>query len=317
MYKVLIVEDEWLVREGLKQTIPWEQVGCELVGEASDGLAALELIERLEPDIVLSDIRMPGLDGIGLAERLSLQHPQLKIVFLTGFDDFVIAQKAIKLGAADFVLKPTNPDELLDVLGRIKAKLDEEHTYREQSERMELRLVLGQPFIMEKLLYDMMLDHAGTFELELFNEYCSQGKEISGALRVVLLNSVIPETELARAWRTEQWQKAAAVGEKLTSFPLVRVGKTGYALLADRMTQRTDMDPLLQLLVGSVQPGDERLSVGISTCHHGVESIAAAYDEALQALYGTFWNDGRRLLWYEDLQSPSMQALSGSVTESP
>lgn len=137
MYKVMIVEDEWLVREGLKQTISWEEVGCELAGEASDGLSAFDLIQQVKPDIVLSDIRMPALDGIGLAERISKQFPEIKIVFLTGFDDFVYAQKAIKLGAVDFVLKPTNPDELMGVFNRVKSKLDEERAFRKESERME------------------------------------------------------------------------------------------------------------------------------------------------------------------------------------
>lgn len=317
MYKVMIVEDEWLVREGLKQTIPWEQVGCELVGEAGDGLAALELIQSLKPDIVLSDIRMPGLDGIELAERISGQLPKLKIVFLTGFDDFVIAQKAIKLGAADFVLKPTNPDELLEVFGRIKAKLDEERATREQSERLELSLVIGQPFIMEKLLYDMMLDHAGTFEFELFNEYCFQDKKTVGAYYVVLLNADIPETERAKASRTEQWQTVSTAVEKLTSFPMVRVGKSVYALLVNQLTQRADMAPTLSLLVNLPQMWDGHFSIGISSRHHGVETMAEAYEEALQALYGTLWIGGSPLIWYEDMVSPSLFTLSASPTELP
>ncbi|WP_248926818.1 helix-turn-helix domain-containing protein [Paenibacillus hamazuiensis] len=135
MYKIMIVEDEWLVREGLKMTIPWEQMGFELAGEASDGLAALDLLGELSPDVVLTDIRMPALDGIGLAEKVAERLPFTKIVFLTGFDDFAYAQKAVKLGAADFVLKPTNPDELQHVFGRVRAKLDRERPYRAQAER--------------------------------------------------------------------------------------------------------------------------------------------------------------------------------------
>ncbi|MFE5323805.1 response regulator [Paenibacillus sp. NPDC056579] len=308
MYKVMIVEDEWLVREGLKQTIPWEQVGCELVGEAGDGITALERIESLQPDILLSDIRMPGLSGIELAQRITERLPKLKIVFLTGFDDFVIAQKAIKLGAADFILKPTNPDELMEVFGRIKAKLDEERANREQSERLELSLVIGQPFIMEKLLYDMMLEHAGTFEFELFEEYCLQDNKTVGAYRIVLLNAAIPEAERAKTSRTEQWLTASAAVERLTSFPMVRIGKSVYALLANRSTERTDMTPVLSLLTDLARMWEGHVSVGVSTLHDGAATIAQAYEEALQAIYGTLWSGGSPLVWYDELdrESPSL-----------
>ncbi|MCR8632967.1 response regulator transcription factor [Paenibacillus radicis (ex Xue et al. 2023)] len=123
MFNLFIVEDEWLVREGLKQTIPWDEVNCQIIGEASDGLHALELLQSHAPDILLTDIRMPAMNGIELAEQAVKLYPHLKIVFLTGFDDFSYAQKAVKLGAADFVLKPTNPEELVQVFTRITNQL--------------------------------------------------------------------------------------------------------------------------------------------------------------------------------------------------
>ena len=126
MYKLFIVEDEWLVLEGLKQTIPWEDMRCTVIGEARNGQAALEGMKANPPDILLTDIRMPAMDGIQLAEQAKALWPQVQLVFLTGFDDFSYAQKAIRLGAADFVLKPTNPDELMEVFGRLTSRLDEE-----------------------------------------------------------------------------------------------------------------------------------------------------------------------------------------------
>jgi two-component system response regulator YesN len=171
VYKLFIVEDEWLVLQGLKLTIPWEEMHCTVIGEARDGQAGLEGIMANPPDILLTDIRMPAMDGIQLAEKVAELLPQVKIVFLTGFDDFIYAQKAVKLGAADFVLKPTNPDELIQVIGRITSKLDEERRLQSQQERMKLKYGWEQPLIEEKILYDLMLDYAGTLEREWFVEF--------------------------------------------------------------------------------------------------------------------------------------------------
>lgn len=171
MYKVVIVEDEWLVLQGLKLTIPWEDMHCSIIGEASDGVTGLEVIQQEQPDILLTDIRMPAMDGIQLAEKAALLWPKMKIVFLTGFDDFTYAQKAVKLGAADFVLKPTNADELIRVIGRITSKLDEEKQRQSLQERMELRYSWEHPLILEKMLYDLLLDYAGTMEKEWLLEY--------------------------------------------------------------------------------------------------------------------------------------------------
>ncbi|WP_409341814.1 response regulator [Paenibacillus sp. MBLB4367] len=147
MYKIIIVEDEWLVREGLKQTIPWSNLGCEVAGEAEDGEEALELIERVLPDIMLSDIRMPTMNGIELAGRLTESHPHISIVFLTGFDDFAYAQQALRLGAVDYVLKPTNPDELEKVIRRITAKLDQERGRQQLAEQQDRRWADGRPVV--------------------------------------------------------------------------------------------------------------------------------------------------------------------------
>lgn len=147
MYKIVIVEDEWLVREGLKQTIPWSDLGCEIAGEAEDGEAALELLEQAVPDIMLSDIRMPTMDGIELARRVSERWPEVNIVFLTGFDDFAYAQQAVRLGAADYVLKPTNPDELEKVVRRITSKLDEAQSKRQLAEQQDKHWAEGRPVV--------------------------------------------------------------------------------------------------------------------------------------------------------------------------
>lgn len=119
MKKIFIVEDEDIIRRGLVCTIDWLRLGCSVVGDAPDGLAALPRIEALQPDIVLTDIRMPRLDGLALAQRLKECAHAPAIIFLTSYADFSYAQAALRLQAADYLLKPIDEAELQRVLEKI------------------------------------------------------------------------------------------------------------------------------------------------------------------------------------------------------
>ena len=98
MTKVLIVDDEKYVRMGIKAETDWTLIGCEVVGEAANGVEALEVAETTKPDLVISDIRMPKMDGIELAEKLIDKYPGIKVVFLTAYNEFEYARKAIRIG---------------------------------------------------------------------------------------------------------------------------------------------------------------------------------------------------------------------------
>jgi len=140
MYRIVIADDEWVIREGLKTAIPWETFDCEIVGEAEDGMGAWQQIECSAPDILLTDIRMPGLDGLELATQVSLHYPQVKIIFLTGFEEFSYALQAVKLGASDYLLKPTNPEELIKTVSRLISEISEERRKTEYMERLEAQI---------------------------------------------------------------------------------------------------------------------------------------------------------------------------------
>jgi two-component system response regulator YesN len=124
--KVIIAEDEKAIREGLVATVPWASIGFEVVGSAGNGQAALELAEREKPAVVITDIRMPKMDGIQLLRELKARLPRAKVVILSGYDEFSYAQQAIKHGASDFLVKPVNVDEVVDAMRRIKTVLLEE-----------------------------------------------------------------------------------------------------------------------------------------------------------------------------------------------
>ncbi len=113
MYRVLIIDDEEIIREGLKTVINWDSMGCSVVGEAVDGDEGLEMLSSLQPDIVFTDIRMPGLNGLEMISKLKEHKHGCKIIILSGFRDFEYAQQAVRLGAFRFLLKPTDTKEII------------------------------------------------------------------------------------------------------------------------------------------------------------------------------------------------------------
>jgi two-component system response regulator YesN len=128
MRSLIVAEDEDLFRRELSTATPWEEYGFVLAGEAADGEEAWKLVLERKPDVVLSDIRMPGLDGLGLLERAAAELPEGEaplVVFLTGHSEFEYARRALRLGAFDYLLKPLDDGELSGVMARLRLALDE------------------------------------------------------------------------------------------------------------------------------------------------------------------------------------------------
>ncbi len=117
--KVVIIDDEYIMRQGMKHIMDWEKEGFQIVGEASNGQEGLEIIERERPDIVLADVVMPVLDGIELSEILRKKYPEIQLIILSSYDKFEYVKTTLMNGAADYILKPTlNPENLLEALNR-------------------------------------------------------------------------------------------------------------------------------------------------------------------------------------------------------
>lgn len=116
MYKVVIIDDEPIIAEGISKMLPWEQYQCKVVAIANDGIEGTELIRRFQPHMIITDISMPDLDGLGMIAGLKSEFPDLEISILTGYGKFEFAQKAIHFGVTRFLLKPSNMDELEEAI---------------------------------------------------------------------------------------------------------------------------------------------------------------------------------------------------------
>lgn len=124
MYRVLLVDDEQIILDGLSRAVPWERMGCEVAGTASNGEEGLRLVRELKPDILMTDIRMPNMDGLSMVAALRSEFPRLQITVLTAFRDFEYAQSALNLGVCRYLLKPSKMDELYEAIRVMTERLD-------------------------------------------------------------------------------------------------------------------------------------------------------------------------------------------------
>ena len=126
MYSVLMVDDEEDVVRAMQKKIDWESIGFRIMGYAHNGIEALDLAEQEAPDVVLTDIKMPYMDGLELAHNLKIMYPAVRILIFSGFDEFEYAKEAIRLEVEEYILKPVDADELRRIFMKIKESLDRE-----------------------------------------------------------------------------------------------------------------------------------------------------------------------------------------------
>ena len=151
MYTIIVVDDEEELRHAIIKRVEWEEIGFEVVGEAGNGIDALEIVEQLEPDLLLTDIRMPFMSGIELARQVREVRPATKIAFLSGYDDFAYAQQAIQYNIISYLLKPISMADLTAELLEIRKKLD--HLFEELQAKQKEQTNLND------FVTTLLLDH--------------------------------------------------------------------------------------------------------------------------------------------------------------
>lgn len=189
--KVFLVEDEYAIREGIKKSVDWEKNGFELVGEAGDGEVAFPKIVKSKPDILITDIRMPFMDGLELSKLVKKELPDIRIVVLSGYDDFNYAKEAISIGVEEYILKPVSGDNLMEELGRIAEsikvkKQEQELRSKYIRDREEIRILEQQKFLHDVIGGKMSMGES----LELGKEL---GIDITAAYYATILMQVFPK----------------------------------------------------------------------------------------------------------------------------
>ena len=215
--RVLLVDDEIMIREGFKRLFDWEAHECEVVGEAADGMEALAQIDALRPDIVIMDINIPIMSGLKVIQVSRIKHPKIAYVIVSGYDDFSYCQQALRLQITDYILKPVDYEEFGICIDNLKISLyeqrmAEEHEPKEQGERVIIGITR---YLQEHLEEEVSLSVLAE-EFHLNPQYISQlfKNEIGVGFLAYLTNI-----------RMEKAKKLLLS----TSFPIAEIAqKTGY-----------------------------------------------------------------------------------------
>lgn len=156
MYKLMLVDDESDIREGLQEIIRFEDLGFAVVGEAKNGIEALQLVESLSPDVIITDIRMPMMDGLTMCREIKKRLPTARFIILSGYDDFEYARQAIELNSMRYLLKPISSVEFTKILLNVRTTLDEEFNARRDLTSLKQNFQASLPLLREMLLSSLV-----------------------------------------------------------------------------------------------------------------------------------------------------------------
>ena len=168
LYSVLLVDDEEEVYSVIMKKLDWEAMGFRIAGYARNGVEALEMAEEIQPDVVMTDIKMPYMDGLTLSKKLKELYQKIKIIIFSGFDEFEYAKEAIKIEAEEYILKPINSNELREVFERIRTNLDRELDEKRNIEKLRAYYMESLPVLQENFYTSLIEGRIPASEIEKY-----------------------------------------------------------------------------------------------------------------------------------------------------
>lgn len=285
MYTIVVVDDEEELRRAIINRIDWEKIGFTVVGEADNGIEALELIERKEPDLMLTDIRMPFLSGIELARQVREIRPATRIAFLSGYDDFAYAQRAIQYNIISYLLKPITMADLTKELIAIKEKLD---GLFQEFKKKQVQYTDITDFIVPLLLDHYQGEHTGEREERLLTEAVSCGlfKNRDNPFQYVVMTSMMKDSAGYNQTAIQHVRSIDRILNKyVKGFSFCSNGKVVSLLIGTRAS----FDKYLHIIVGDILQSMERILslrglIGVSRITEHLSGCHEAYREAVDAM---------------------------------
>lgn len=309
--KVFLVEDEVIIRSGVKKSINWEQEGYEFVGEASDGELAYPMILKEKPDILITDIRMPFMDGLELSRLVKKELPDIKILILSGYDEFEYAKKAIKIGVTEYLLKPISAAKLTEVLNAVAETIRQENeeknlleTYfaemRENTERDKMRLF--EKLLMGDLSMGEILEAVERFGMNLG---ASCYKIVLFKILANLENHVYAEQMVDACSSVEQ---AASMMEGVYVF---QRGVEGWAFLLTAQDEKS-MEESAKILYQNLKQAMKNYTQleyfgGIGSTVPRIRSLKQSFREADRAFAARFVEEANQIISQKEFEKSQME----------
>jgi two-component system response regulator YesN len=332
MYKLILAEDEEDVREGVIGQIDWAHYGFEIVEQAENGREAADAIDRLLPDVVVTDIQMPFMNGLQLAEWIRDRHPNTKIIILTGYDEFEYAQKAIKLQIDEYILKPFSSQELIDVLLKVRATIEAEIAEKENVFVLSEHYRKSLPVLREQFLSSLV---SRKLRMNEINEKSSEyGIDLHGKwfqASVISVDYIRPERETAGISAGKQISLRDTGEKNLQLFAVLNIAdelctKHNFG----RVFIHRDEVVLLSIcdageeaeitvktfeILEEIRQNVQRflkltVTAGSGTVCHSPAMLFNSFGDAMQALDYRLILGNNRVIWIEDVESRSNTLLA-------
>ena len=288
VYKVCLVEDEIVTREGIRDNVDWKANGFEYCGEASDGETALLLLRAIKPDILITDIKMPFMDGLQLGKIVREQMPWIKIIILSGHDEFEYAQQAINLGVTEYLLKPITVQDMHKVLQKLASQLDQERRAQENLKKMQEQLEENQAMLRERLLLKVVTGAVGS--TEAIEKGQNLGLDlIARCYLIVLLNFEV--SDRSEQFDYDEYQQiqntlSGLVGNNPDIFLLKKDWKELVILMKGNIPQYLEEER--GLLLGSIKKELDKtryqLTIGVGSQKNRIADIYQSFIEAFVSI---------------------------------
>ena len=302
MLKVLVVDDEKLVRQMVIRCIDWEAVGLEIVGEASSARMGMELVESLRPDIIFMDVRMPGMNGLECSRKIVEKHQEIKIMILSGHDEFEYASEGIKIGVFDYLLKPINAEELRRAAVKVRDAILQEKNHIKEYERYKEELEKHSSYIRDRQLGALVRSHKPEQYLESLEYF---GIKFTGNIYQIALVQIAygEEAEREEGKLLIKMYVRKIIEDYYGDMSGVFVIDSGSERLIILNNQSENAiyekgEELKQYLENNT---DARISIGAGNVYQELSGLQKSYQEAKDALKFQFVSEDEPVICYRDV----------------
>ncbi len=322
MVSVLLVDDEYLVLQWLRETIDWTGLKAEVVGEALNGRDALAKVDKLQPDIVVTDIRLPLMDGIELTKQIRENYPAVKIILLSGYGEFDYAQQAIQYGAIDYLLKPVDNDKVIAVVKNAVCLVEKETAEAREKDELKKQVLESLPALKKNYLYDLVMGLSDNIReseelLRIFRMKTGSCYEI--LLLKLDYDGAIVEDELRKLMF---WQQVMDICSEIVSrngfdkdFNLLSQDEL-VCILGKEAEKKYDLASKAFSISGEIREKVNELlgimiTIGISNAYEGLSSLHQCYRESQLAITGKLVRGTNSIIHIRDI------ALNDSIHRYP
>ena len=290
LYKVLFVEDEIVTREGIRDNVDWKANGFEYCGEATDGEMALSLLRTIKPDILITDIKMPFMDGLQLCKIVRERMPWVKIIILSGHDEFEYAQEAIKLGVTEYLLKPITVQDMHSALQKIAAQLDQEKVEQENLKKLQEQLEEDKTMLRERLLLKVVTGAIAS--VEAIEKGHSLGLDLIAKCYLVVILKIKIEDRSEQfdydEYRQIQHRVSGLVENNPDIFLLIKDWEELVILMKGNIPQylEEERELLLRSINKEVAKTRYHTTIGVGTRKSRIADIYQSFIEAFVSIQG-------------------------------